>query len=45
VLIEGKTDIRGVKLTERDALEVTSEDITITPDGLAHVLAIEMAQA
>ncbi|MDR1020531.1 MAG: hypothetical protein LBL73_07220 [Synergistaceae bacterium] len=45
VLIEGKADIGGVKLTERDALEVTGEDVTITPDGLARVPAIEMAQA
>ena len=45
VLIEGNADIGGVKLTERDALEVIGEDVVITPDGLAHVLAIEMAQA
>jgi redox-sensitive bicupin YhaK (pirin superfamily) len=44
VLIEGTADIGGIKMTERDALEVTGEDVEITPDGIAHVLAIEMAQ-
>jgi redox-sensitive bicupin YhaK (pirin superfamily) len=45
VLIEGKADIGGIRMTERDALEVTAEDVGITPDGPAHSLAIEMARA
>ncbi|MDR1510559.1 MAG: pirin family protein [Synergistaceae bacterium] len=45
VLIEGKADIGGIKMIERDALASTGEDVRITPDGLAHVLAIEMARA
>jgi redox-sensitive bicupin YhaK (pirin superfamily) len=45
VLIEGKADIGGIGMTERDAVEVTGENVSITPDGTAHILAIEMARA
>lgn len=45
VLIEGKGDFGGVKMNERDALEVVEEDVRVTPNGFAHVLVIEMAHA
>ncbi|MDR1777663.1 MAG: pirin family protein [Desulfovibrio sp.] len=44
-LIEGDADINGVKLTERDALEIVEENITIRAGEKAHVLIIEMTRA
>lgn len=45
VLIEGDADINGVAMTRRDGLEIVEEDITIRPEGSAHVLVIEMAKS
>jgi redox-sensitive bicupin YhaK (pirin superfamily) len=45
VLIEGEANIGGIRLAERDALEIVEESITIAPIGRAHVLAIEMAKS
>lgn len=43
VLIEGAAAVGDIALHERDALEITGEDIVIRPDGQAHLLVIEMA--
>jgi redox-sensitive bicupin YhaK (pirin superfamily) len=48
VLIEGSAKISGSEssadLAERDAAEITGEDITVTAKKESHVLIIEMAQ-
>jgi redox-sensitive bicupin YhaK (pirin superfamily) len=45
VLAEGKARIEGIGLKERDAIEITSQDVVIEPiEGTdAHVYVIEMA--
>ena len=45
VLAEGEATINGIKLAERDALEVIEEDnIKIQTSNFAHVLVLEMAK-
>lgn len=44
VLIEGWADINGLVLNERDALEITEEEITINAKASSHILLIEMAK-
>ncbi len=42
VQIEGSSDINGLILNDRDALEIVEEDITIKSKDLSHILVIEM---
>lgn len=44
VLIEGEAEIGPHKLSQRDALEIVGESITIKAGQNAHMLIIEMAQ-
>lgn len=44
VLIEGKASVNGTALIARDALESRATNLTIQPEGEAHMLAIEMAE-
>jgi redox-sensitive bicupin YhaK (pirin superfamily) len=44
VMIEGEADINGVRVFQRDGLEIVEENITCTPDESAHILVIEMAK-
>ena len=43
VLIEGEAVIEEIRLSERDALEITEQDITIKAVKKAHILVIEMS--
>jgi redox-sensitive bicupin YhaK (pirin superfamily) len=45
VLIEGRAEINGLALAERDALEIVEENIRIQAPEAAHLLVIEMAKA
>lgn len=45
VLIEGEATIHGIKLSMRDALEITEENIVIEAKQKAHILLIEMAKS
>lgn len=45
VLIEGEASVGDVALHERDALEITEENIAITALKTAHILVIEMEKA
>ncbi|MDR1960969.1 MAG: pirin family protein [Gracilibacteraceae bacterium] len=45
VLIEGAAQIGGHVLAERDAMEITEQDITVSATDTAHVIALEMAKA
>jgi redox-sensitive bicupin YhaK (pirin superfamily) len=45
VLVEGRADVNGIPLSMRDAVEITEENITITPQEDAHMVIIEMAKA
>jgi hypothetical protein len=42
VQIEGESNINGVELKMRDALEITEEDITIRAKERSHFLVIDM---
>jgi hypothetical protein len=42
VQIEGESNINGVELKMRDALEITEEDITIRAKEDSHFLVIDM---
>lgn len=42
VQIEGSSDINGVTLNERDAMEIVEENITIRAQQRSHVIIIEM---
>lgn len=42
VQIEGKADINGVTLNERDAMEIVEEDILIKAQECSHFIIIEM---
>ncbi len=44
IQIEGSSDISGIPLNERDALEIIEEDIFISPRTKSHLLIIEMAK-
>ncbi len=44
VLVEGWGDINGISVEERDALEITEEEITIKAMSSSHILLIEMAK-
>ncbi len=44
VLIEGWADINGVLAEERDAMEITEEEITIEAKNSSHMILIEMAK-
>lgn len=44
VTAEGAADINGIRVNERDAMEIIEEDILIRPDGPAHLLVLEMAK-
>lgn len=45
VQIEGSSDINGVDLNERDAMEIVEENITIRAQERSHVIIIEMKKA
>ena len=45
VLAEGEAVIEGIRLAERDALEVTEQEITIEAARDAHIVLIGMAKA
>lgn len=45
VQIEGSSFINNINLTERDALEITEEDITIKSKDTSHFLLIEMKKS
>lgn len=45
VLIEGEADVNGMAMRMRDGLEIVEEDVSVTPNGPAHLLVIEMARA
>ncbi len=45
VQIEGTSQINGIELNEKDALEIIEEEVTITPTSAAHFLVIEMEKA
>ena len=42
VQIEGESDINGIQLSPKDALEITEENILIKSNGVSHYLVIEM---
>jgi redox-sensitive bicupin YhaK (pirin superfamily) len=44
VLMEGSAAVNGIKLSMRDAIEITEEDITLHAEEEAHALIIEMAK-
>jgi redox-sensitive bicupin YhaK (pirin superfamily) len=43
VLFEGEATVNGIRMNERDALEIVKEDISITAEQEAHFVIIEMA--
>lgn len=45
VLIEGGAEINGIHLSERDALEITEETITVNATETSHILIIEMEKS
>ncbi|MBU3100070.1 MULTISPECIES: pirin family protein [Clostridium] len=45
VQIEGKSNINGIILNERDAMEIVEEDIKIKADALSHFIIVEMKKA
>jgi redox-sensitive bicupin YhaK (pirin superfamily) len=45
VLIEGAVEVNGLRLSARDALEITEETIHLRADADAHILLIEMAKS
>jgi len=45
VQIEGKSDINGISLNDKDAMEIVEEDITIKAKTKSHVLVIELSKA
>lgn len=42
VQLEGKSDINGIALDERDAMEIVEENIYIKAETLSHFLVVEM---
>ncbi|MFV0393471.1 MAG: pirin family protein [Coprobacillaceae bacterium] len=44
VLIEGEAKVKDITMYQRDALEITEEEITIHANKNAHMLLIEMAK-
>ncbi|MDF2699523.1 MAG: Pirin-related protein [Haloplasmataceae bacterium] len=44
VLLEGKAEINGIILNQKDALEIIEEKLTIKANETSHVLLIEMAK-
>lgn len=45
IQIEGSSDINNIAMSERDALEITEEDITISAKTKSHYMIIEMAKS
>lgn len=45
VQIEGKSNINGIILNERDAMEIVEEDIKIKAEVLSHFIIVEMKKA
>ena len=45
VQIEGKSNINGIVLNERDAMEIVEEDIKIKAEVLSHFIILEMKKA
>lgn len=45
VVVEGEAEIEGIRLAERDALEITGQDVTIKALRDTHMVVIEMAKA
>ncbi|WP_298846497.1 pirin family protein [Clostridium sp.] len=45
VQIEGKSNINGIILNERDAMEIVEEDIKIKSEVLSHFIILEMKKA
>ena len=43
--MEGEAEIEGIRLAERDALEITGQDVTIKALRDTHMVVIEMAKA
>lgn len=44
VLIEGEADVNGLRLLDRDAVEIVETDITVKAVESAHVILFEMAK-
>ena len=45
VQIEGKSNINGITLNERDAMEIANENIKIKAEVLSHFLVVEMRKS
>ena len=45
VQIEGKSNINGITLNERDAMEIVEEDIKIKSEVLSHFIVVEMRKS
>jgi redox-sensitive bicupin YhaK (pirin superfamily) len=45
VAIEGAAAVNGILLEERDAMEITEENITLEAESTAHLIVLEMARA
>ncbi|MBU3113204.1 pirin family protein [Clostridium lacusfryxellense] len=45
VQIEGRSNINGITLNERDAMEISNENIKIQADLLSHFLVVEMRKS
>jgi len=43
LVIEGEATVEGIKLVERDAMEIVEQNVTITTGDYAHLYMIEMA--
>ena len=45
VQIEGKSNINGITLNERDAMEIVEENIKIKAELLSHFIIVEMKKS
>ncbi|MFT5873619.1 MAG: redox-sensitive bicupin YhaK (pirin superfamily) [Clostridium sp.] len=45
VQIEGKSNVNGIILNERDAMEIVEENIKIKAEVLSHFIVIEMKKS
>jgi len=45
VQIEGRSNINGITLNERDAMEIVEEDIKINAEVLSHFIVVEMRKS
>jgi hypothetical protein len=44
VQIEGSSNINGISLNERDAMEIIEENIEINAELLSHFIIVEMSK-